>query len=345
MDHSSHKTPPSIGIIGAGPVGLFSVFTCGMMRLPCAVFDTLPHAGGQCQELYPDKPIYDIPGFTKVTGAALTQNLLSQIKPFDPTWHLGCTVTALSRKEDGLRLTTQEGTTHTFKAVIIAGGAGAFEPHRPPLDNLYAFEGKGVFYAVKSVNTFKGQDIVVAGGGDSAVDWALSLCQVARSLTLVHRRDAFRAAPDSLSALKVAVDQGKITLHTGYQLDSLDGDTASGRLRAVTLKSLDGKERTIPANSLLPFFGLKRQVGPIQEWGLELEKNKIIIDPTTAQTSLDGIYAVGDMATYPFKRNLILTGFAEAAQAAFAIHRQISPNTMAPLGHSTTRGVPDLKAL
>ena len=207
------------------------------------------------------------------------------------------------------------------------------------------FEGKSVFYAVKSVDAFKNKSIVIAGGGDSAVDWALSLSKVARSVTLVHRRDVFRAAPDSLSALKSSVDRGEITLFTGYQLQALHGDMGSGDLTSITIHSLDGNPKTLSTDILLPFFGLKTQIGPIQKWGLELEKNRIIIDPTTAQTNLRGIYAVGDMAAYPFKRNLILTGFSEAAQAAFSIHRQLSPNTIAPLGHSTTRGIPDIKAL
>ena len=270
--------------------------------------------------------------------------MLNQIRPFEPAWSLGQTITTLQHAKEGLRLATQGGDSFSFKAIIIAGGAGAFEPHRPLLHDLNAFEGKSVFYAVKSVDAFRGRSIVIAGGGDSAVDWALSLSKVARSVTLVHRRDVFRAAPDSLSALKSAVDQGGITLYTGYQLHTLHGNTNTGALTSITIQSLEGTLERLSADTLLPFFGLKTQIGPIQEWGLELDKNKIIIDPTTAQTKLKGVYAVGDMAAYPFKRNLILTGFSEAAQAAFSIYRQLSPDAMAPLGHSTTRGIPDVKA-
>ena len=342
MKNTSLATPTPVAVIGAGPVGLFSVFTCGMMRLRCTVFDTLPHIGGQCQELYPDKPIYDIPGFTHVTGQDLVSHLSAQAKPFDPLWHLGRTVTSLKHDQGAWHLHTDQGEDMAFKAVILAAGAGTFAPHRPPLSNLDAFEGKSVFYAVRSVEAFKDKDIVIAGGGDSAVDWALSLHRVARSVILVHRRDTFRAAPDSVEALEKLIKDGGITLYAPYQLSSLDGDLETGALKTITLKSLQGASKTISAQILLPFFGLKAHIGPLKDWGLTLDKNKVVIDPTTAQTNLDGLYAVGDIATYAFKRTLILTGFAEAAQAAFAIYRQLSNGTMAPLGHSTTRGIPSI---
>lgn len=334
-------TTPSVAIIGAGPVGLFSVFACGMMRIHCHVIDALPHTGGQCQALYPEKPIYDIPGFPEVTGAALVAHLLHQAQPFSPTWHLGQPVTHLETQEKGWRLHTTN-TKLDVQAVIIAAGAGAFTPHRPPLEQIEHFENKSVFYAVGSREHFQNKHIVIAGGGDSAVDWALSLSERARSLSLVHRRANFRAAPAATQALQEKIAQGKIILHTPYQLHSLSGDTDSGQLSHVTVVDMEGKTKRLDADILLPFFGLKTSLGPIADWGLALEHKRIIIDPTTTATNQDGIYAVGDVAIYPHKRTLILTGFAEAAQAAASLRRTLFPEAPTLLGHSTARGKPTL---
>ncbi|TGW15299.1 NAD(P)/FAD-dependent oxidoreductase [Candidatus Hepatobacter penaei] len=342
MDHVNHASSCDVAIIGAGPVGLFSVFACGMMKLRCCVIDTLPHAGGQCQELYPEKPIYDIPGFPTITGADLIQQLLAQAQPFRPAFHLGETVLSVARHQEAWQVRTDRGTVITAKAIIIAAGAGAFAPHKPPLDHLEAFEGTSVFYAVTDPKQFSGKHVVIAGGGDSAVDWAISLCAHAQSVSLVHRRNTWRAAPESIERLQTCVSDKKITLFTPYQLASLKGDSQFGTLSHIAITSLQGEETVLPADVLLAFFGLKTQLGPLESWHLTLEKKKIVVDPTTCKTNQDGIYAVGDIASYPHKRTLILTGFAEAGQAAAAIYRQLNPEGALPFGHSTTRGIPTL---
>jgi len=340
MTHTADLALPQVAIIGAGPVGLFSVFTCGMMRLRCALFDTLPQAGGQCQELYPEKPIYDIPAFAQVTGASLTKNLLDQIKPFYPVWNLQTRITHLDKTPQGWVLNKRLDTP--YQAVIIAGGAGSFEPLRPPLNDLDSFEGKSVFYAVTQKEQFRGKNIVIAGGGDSAIDWALTLAPLARSLTFVHRRATFRASPENTALLKQAVHKGRISLLTPYQLKGLEGETTSGSLSAVIVSSLKGEIKKINADVLLPFFGLKSTLGPLENWMLDMQNQKIIINPTTAETNQPGLYAVGDIATYPYKRKLILTGFAEAAQAAASIQRSLCPEAPVSLGHSTSSGIPSL---
>lgn len=331
-----------VAIIGGGPCGLFTVFACGMMRLSCCVIDALERPGGQCEELYPEKPIYDIPGFPSVSARDLVTHLMNQIKPFTPSFHLGQMVNNIERLDEQWVVRTTQQDIYC-KAVVIAAGAGAFTPHKPPLENLEDFEQKSVFYSVPQKNKFKNKDIVVAGGGDSAVDWALALLEVAKSVTLVHRRDVLRAAPESIEKFNNTLACGRLSKVTPFQLKALEGNNKTGELTSVIVSSLKGEVKKLKADVLLPFFGLKSTLGPILSWGLDIEKNRICIDPTTAATNKKGIYAVGDVASYPFKRKLILTGFAEAAQAAAAIHRQLFPNELASFGHSTSSGLPSLR--
>lgn len=328
-----------IVIVGAGPVGLFAVFQCGMLRMRCHVVDALDEIGGQCVALYPEKPIYDIPGFPAVDAQALIGHLAEQAAPFQPRYHLGVATTKLERLADGrFRLETARGTVLTAHAVIIAAGAGAFGPNRPPLAGIEDYEGKSVFYMVSRREAFRDRRVVIAGGGDSAVDWALSLATIAAKVLVVHRRPKFRAAPESAARLQQLVEEGAIELVTPYQLHALEG--AEGRLARVVVADLDGNTRALDADVLLPFFGLSTDLGPIAQWGLSLERQQIPIDPTTGATAVPGIFAVGDVAHYPHKLKLILTGFAEAAQAAHAAYAFARPGEALHFEHSTSRGVP-----
>jgi thioredoxin reductase (NADPH) len=329
-----------VAIIGAGPVGLFAIFECGMLKLRCHVVDALDIAGGQCAALYPEKPIYDIPGYPRIAAMELIDRLSEQAAPFSPHYHLGQRVESLARHGEDWLLTTSNGTTIQARAVIIAAGVGAFGPNRPPLDRLAEYEGKSVFYLVKRREDMRGKRVVIAGGGDSAVDWALSLADVAAQVMVVHRRDKFRCAPDSATKLKALAQAGKIELVIPYQLDALEG--GGGQLSAVMVKDLDGKARRLEADILLPFFGLAMNLGPIAQWGLNLERNHIKVNPSTAATSAPGIFAIGDIATYPGKLKLILSGFAEAAQAAHAAHPLVHPGEVLHFEYSTTSGVPTL---
>ena len=336
--HTHHQT--DVVIVGAGPVGLFAVFECGMVRLNCHVVDVLDDVGGQCTALYPEKPIYDIPGFPRVAAAELIVRLRAQAAPFKPVYHLGEQVQALEQQTGGFwRLTTSKGTVIQARAVIVAAGVGAFGPNRPPLPGIEAYEGKSVFYYVTHRENFRGKRIVIAGGGDTAVDWALSLSEVASHVSVIHRRDKFRAAPESEAKLKALAKAGKIDLVVPYQLQGLDG--AGGQLAAVTVESLDGGTRKIEADVLLPFFGLSMSLGPIADWSLALERSQIVVDPATSATSKSGIFAVGDVVAYPGKLKLILTGFSEAAIAARSAYALIHPETPLHFEYSTTSGVPD----
>jgi len=336
---NGHMHQTDVVIVGAGPVGLFTVFECGMVRLSCHVVDVLDDAGGQCTALYPEKPIYDIPGFPRIEAAELVVRLKAQAAPFRPVYHLGEQVQALQQKTGGVwQVTTSRGTVIQARAVIIAAGVGAFGPNRPPLPGIEAYEGKGVFYYVTRRDDFRGKRVVIAGGGDSAVDWALSLSEVAGRVSVVHRRDKFRAAPESEARLKALAAAGKIDMVVPYQLASLDG--VGGQLTAVNVATLDGVEKKIEADALLPFFGLSMALGPIAGWGLELERNQIVIDPATAATSQNGIFAVGDVVHYPGKLKLILTGFSEAAIAAHSAYALLHPEKPLHFEYSTTSGVP-----
>lgn len=337
---STHET--DVAIIGAGPVGLFAVFECGMLKLRTHVLDALDFVGGQCTALYPEKPIYDIPGHPAIEAADLIGKLTAQALPFNPTFHLGQQVTALKPAGSRWELTTSAGTTVNAGAVIIAAGCGAFGPNRPPLEGLAQYEGKSVFYLVKSKQAFAGKRVVIAGGGDSAVDWAIALTGIASHISLVHRRPKFRAAPESVDRLDALVKEGKIELVTPYQLAGLEG--ANGQLSGVVLEDLDGAKKTVPADVLLPFFGLSMELGPIADWGLNLEKSHIATQPTTAATSVPGIFAIGDIATYENKLKLILCGFSEAAFAAHSAHKVVKPDEVLHFEYSTSKGAPGSKA-
>ncbi len=337
MSKMNHAT--DIVIIGAGPVGLFTVFECGMLKMKCHVVDSLEQIGGQCTALYPEKPIYDIPALPVVSAGVLIARLEEQAAPFQPVYHLNQQVTGLKRGTDGrYDVTTSTGTTINCAAVIIAAGAGAFGPNRPPLENLTAYEGKSVFYMVRQRAHLQNKTLVIAGGGDSAVDWAVSLAELAQKIYFVHRRDKFRAAPESVDKLQKLAQAGKIEMVIPYQLHALQGDT--GILKVVEVADLDGKTRLLKADVLLPFFGIAPQLGPIAKWGITIEHHHIPVDPSTQETNLPGIFAVGDIATYPRKLKLILTGFAEAAQAAHAIHPLVFPGQALHFVYSTTQGVP-----
>ncbi len=335
-----HQT--DIAIIGAGPVGLFAVFECGMLKMQCHVIDALDMVGGQCSALYPEKPIYDIPGHPAIEAAQLIEKLAEQAAPFAPVYHLGQQVTGLVREGSRWKLTTSTGTEIHAGAVIIAAGCGAFGPNRPPLENLAAYEGKSVFYMVKSKQAFAGKRVVIAGGGDSAVDWAIALQGIASSISVIHRRPKFRAAPESAARLDALVAEGKVELVVPYQLAALEGE--GGQLSAVVVEDLEGQIRKIPADILLPFFGLSMELGPIAEWGLALEKNTIAVQPTTMATSAPGIFAIGDVATYPNKLKLILCGFSEAAFAAHSAHKIVRPEEVLHFEYSTSKGAPGHKS-
>ena len=325
-------------IVGAGPVGLFAVFECGMLKMRTHVFDALDLPGGQCAALYPEKPIYDVPGYPKIEALALVEKLAEQAAPFEPVYHLGSPVTELSGIDGGFQLSTAAGVSVAAKAVIVAAGVGAFGPNRPPLAGIDAYEGKSVFYLVKRREDFRGKRVVIAGGGDSAVDWAISLSEVAERVMVVHRRAKFRAAPESAARLEALARSGRIELIIPYQLAGLEGE--EGGLSRVVVADLDGKCRALEADCLLPFFGLSMNLGVIAEWGLNLDRNHIMVAPATCATSVPGIFAIGDIATYPGKLKLILSGFAEAAQAAHAIYPLVHPGEALHFEYSTTKGVP-----
>jgi thioredoxin reductase (NADPH) len=328
-----------IAIIGAGPVGLFAVFQAGMLGLNCIVLDALAEPGGQCSALYPEKPIYDIPGHPRIAAQELVDRLHEQAAPFKPVYRLGQAVTALTgNAATGFNLTLADGGLVSARAVIIAAGGGAFGPNRPPLPGIEGYEGSSVFYLVRRRDDFRGKRVVIAGGGDSAVDWALSLADVADRVMVVHRRPRFRAAPDSERRLNDLVRAGRIDLVVPYQLYGLEG--AEGHLSAVIVRDLDGGERRLAADVLLPFFGLAMELGPIAGFGLDLARNHIAVTPATCATSAPGIHAVGDICTYPGKLKLILTGFAEAATAAHVIWHSLNPGRDLHFEHSTTRGLP-----
>ena len=328
-----------IVVVGAGPVGLFQVFQAGMLGMSCHVVDTLDAIGGQCVALYPEKPIYDIPAYPQIGAEDLIARLIEQAAPFDPVYHLGQQVTALGGKPGAMTVTTSAGTRIACKAVVIAAGCGAFGPNRPPLDGLEAYEKSGdVAYLVTRREDHRGKRIVIAGGGDSALDWVLALAGIAGHIMVVHRRDKFRAAPETVRRMNELVAEGKVEIVTPYQLHGLAGE--GGRLKEVVVADLDGGERRLAADLLLPFYGLRMELGPIAHWGLNLEKNLITVDPATCATSTAGVHAIGDIATYPGKLKLILAGFSEAAMAAHAIYDLVFPDKPLHFEYSTTRGVP-----
>lgn len=338
MSTNGQTYETDVAIIGAGPVGLFAIFECGMLNMKCHVIDVLDAAGGQCAALYPEKPIYDIPAWPEISAVELIEKLRIQAAPFSPVYHLGERVETLTDSDDGFRLTTSQGTEIAARAVMVAGGVGAFGPNRPPLKGIEAFEGKSVHYLVTRREDFRDKCVVIAGGGDSAVDWAVSLAELTDRLYVVHRRDKFRAAPESVNRMRALADDGRLELVVPYQLAGLEG--AEGLLSAVHVKTLTGEARRLEADTLLPFFGLATNLGPIGDWGIALDQHHIVTDPATMESSRAGVFAIGDIASYPGKLKLILTGFAEAAAAAHAAFARVFPGEALHFEYSTTKGLP-----
>ena len=328
-----------VAIVGAGPVGLFAAFECGMLKLRSTLIDALTEVGGQCSALYPEKPIYDIPAHPAIAAGHLIAQLEQQIAPFAPPRLLGRRVERLEGGSGAFRLHTDRGDEVHARAVLLAAGAGAFGPNRPPLERLDAFEASGaVQYLVRRREEFAGKRVVIAGGGDSAVDWALSLKDVAAKVYVVHRRPKFRAAPETAGQLDAAAERGEVELVIPYQLHGLHGE--GGALTGVEVAHLDGSTRVLEADRLLPFFGLSMDLGPIAGWGLDLERHHVQVTPATCQTSVPGVFAIGDVVTYPGKLKLILQGFSEAAVAAHAIHAVVHPGEALHFEYSTSKGVP-----
>jgi thioredoxin reductase (NADPH) len=330
-------------IVGAGPVGLFQVFELGLLEIKAHIIDSLAYPGGQCIELYPDKPIYDIPALPVVTGKELTDNLLKQIEPFGATFHLGQEVTTVERQDDGrFFVATSKGTQFLTKTIFIAGGVGSFQPRTLKVDGIDKHEGSQVHYRVKDPSRFAGKNLIIIGGGDSALDWALNFCAAnddgnphkAESVILVHRRDGFRAAPASVAKMKALCDAYEMQFIVG-QVSDLD-ESDDGVLKGLKITGGDGVTRVVPADEVLVFFGLSPKLGPIAEWGLSLERKQIQVDTEKFQTSVPGIFAVGDINTYPGKKKLILSGFHEAALAAFAASPIVFPEKRVLLQYTTT---------
>lgn len=324
-------------IVGAGPVGLFAVFELGLLDIRAHLVDILGKPGGQCSELYPEKPIYDIPGFPIVTGQALVDNLMQQIAPFSPTFHHGEMVASLepigTPEAPLFRVTTDAETVFEAKTVVIAAGGGSFQPKKPPIENIDAYEGTSVFYAVRKIEQFRGKRVLIVGGGDSALDWTLNLQPVAERVTLMHRRDDFRAAPHSVAGMRALVEAGKMDLRIG-QVTGLVGTPP--QLSSVACKGSDGAEFSVDADILLPFFGLTMKLGPIADWGLNLHENLVPADTEKFETNAPGIFAIGDINTYPGKLKLILSGFHEAALAAQRVHRYVYPEKRLVFQYTTS---------
>ncbi|KUY20065.1 ferredoxin--NADP(+) reductase [Elizabethkingia miricola] len=324
-------------IIGAGPTGLFAVFEAGLLKLRCHIIDALPQPGGQLAELYPKKPIFDIPGFPSVDAGVLVNNLMEQIKQFEPGFSLSETAVSYEKTEDGLFIVeTSRGTKIKGKAIAIAGGLGSFEPRKPQLDNIEAFEEKGVEYFVRNPEMYRDKKIVIAGGGDSALDWSIFLAEVASDVTLIHRRNEFRGALDSVEKVQKLKQEGKINLITPAEVVGLEGN---GTLSAIEIEK-DGERVSIETDYLIPLFGLTPKLGPIANWGLEIEKNSIKVNNALDyQTNVEGIYAIGDINTYPGKMKLILCGFHEATLMCQGIYNRLNPGKKFVLKYTTVSGV------
>jgi len=343
-DQAAIKT--DVVIIGAGPCGLFQVFELGLLGIGAHVIDSLAVPGGQCAELYPEKPIYDIPALPVCGAQELVDRLMKQIEPFHPQFHLGEEVTEFARRDDGrFRVVTSLGSEFDAGAVVIAAGVGSFQPRRIGIDGAEPFEGSSIHYRVKTASSFHGKHLVIFGGGDSALDWTLELASKAASLTLVHRRPEYRAAPASVARMKELAAAGRMRVFEALPHSLI---TEAAQLKGVNIKAHDGTSHALPAEHLLVFFGLHPKLGPIAQWGLELEKKALRVDTEKFQTSLPGVFAVGDINTYPGKKKLILSGFHEAALAAFAIQHHLFPQKKQFLQYTTTSpimhqrlGVPD----
>ncbi|PJR04776.1 NAD(P)/FAD-dependent oxidoreductase [Avrilella dinanensis] len=325
-------------IIGAGPTGLFAVFEAGLLKMRCHLIDGLPQPGGQLTELYPKKPIFDIPGYPSVGASELVDNLMEQIKQFEPGFTLNEVAESIDKLEDGTFIvTTNKGTRHHGKAVAIAGGLGSFEPRKPVLDNLDFYEDKGIEYFVKNPEQFRDKNVVIAGGGDSALDWTIYLADIAKNLTLVHRRNEFRGALDSVEKVQELKKQGKINLITPAEVEQLHGES---RLEAISLKIDGGEIQKIDTDYLIPLFGLTPKLGPIASWGLEIEKNAIKVNNALDyQTNIEGIYAIGDINIYPGKLKLILCGFHEATLMCQSVYNRLNPGKKYVLKYTTVSGI------
>ncbi|MGN7512945.1 MAG: NAD(P)/FAD-dependent oxidoreductase [Allomuricauda sp.] len=326
-------------IIGAGPTGLFAVFEAGLLQLKCHLIDALPQAGGQCAEIYPKKPIYDIPGFPEVLAGDLVDNLMEQIKPFQPGFTLGERAETIEKLDDGTFIvTTNKGTKHHAPVIAIAGGLGSFEPRKPLLENLEKYEDNGVVYMIKEPEIYRNKKVLIAGGGDSALDWSIFLADVAKEVTLVHRRNEFRGALDSVEKVQQLKNEGKINLITPAEVVALKGES---QLEKLTVKNTSTSEETdVEVDNFIPLFGLSPKLGPIADWGLEIEKNAIKVDNTyDYQTNIPGIYAIGDVNTYPGKLKLILCGFHEATLMCQSAYQKIFPDKKYVMKYTTVGGV------
>jgi thioredoxin reductase (NADPH) len=321
-------------IVGAGPCGLFAVFELGLLDMKVHLVDILDKLGGQCAELYPEKPIYDIPGIPMVTGQGLTDALMEQIKPFHPTFHLNEMVETIEKIGNPLfRVTTDAGKVFECKVVVISAGGGSFQPKRPPVPGIEAYEGTSVFYAVRKMEQFRDKDLLIVGGGDSALDWTLNLHPVARRVTLLHRRDDFRAAPHSVEQMRALVSSGKMDLKIG-QITALEGE--GGHLSGAVVKGSDNQTFKVDCNTMLPFFGLTMKLGPVANWGIKLENNLVPVETASFETNVPGIFAIGDINTYPGKLKLILCGFHEGALMAQKAHRYVYPDKRLVFQYTTS---------
>jgi len=324
-------------IIGAGPCGLFTVFEAGLVKLRCHLIDSLPQPGGQLSEIYPKKPIYDIPGIPEILAGDLVTSLMEQIKPFKPGFTLGERTETIEKMEDGrFKVTTNRGTEHTAPIIAIAGGLGCFEPRKPPIPNITEFEDSGIEYIIKDPEIYRDKTIVIAGGGDSALDWTIFLADIAKDITLVHRRKGFRGAPDSVEKVKALADTGAINLVTEAQVIGVKGN---GKLQQVVIKHKASDEEEKETDHFIPLFGLSPKLGPIAEWGLNIDKNAIEVDTFDYRTNIGGIYAIGDINTYPGKLKLILCGFHEATLMVQSAWKLLNPEKKLTLKYTTVQGV------
>jgi thioredoxin reductase (NADPH) len=326
-----------ICIIGAGPVGLFAVFEAGLLKMRCHLIDTLPQVGGQLSEIYPQKPIYDIPGYPEIKAQELVERLKEQIAPFNPGFTLGERVESLKKQDDGSFIVgTNDGSSIHCQVVVIAGGLGCFEPRKPDIDGLIDFEGKGVEYMVKNPETFRNKRVILAGGGDSALDWSIFLSDIAERVTLIHRGDTFRGAPDSAEKVHELANNGKIDLILQSNLLSISG---AEHLKEVSFIGRDQVKRSVETDFLIPLFGLSPKLGPIAEWGLNIEKSAIQVNTFDYSTNVDRIYAIGDINTYPGKLKLILCGFHEAALMVQSAFKYVYPDQKLSFKYTTVYGV------
>lgn len=323
-------------IIGAGPCGLFTVFEAGLLKLRCHLIDVLPQPGGQLTEIYPKKPIYDIPGYPSVLAGELVDNLMEQIAPFNPGFTLGERAEKIEKTEEGFVITSNKDTKIEAKVIAIAGGLGCFEPRKPPIPNLEKYEEKGVEYMVKDPEQFRDKDCLIAGGGDSALDWTIELADIAKSITLIHRRTSFRGALDSVEKVKALAESGKINLITEAQAVAVEGDDT---LHSVVVRTKEKGDINIDVDYFIPLFGLTPKLGPIGDWGLEIQKNAIVVDTKDYSTNIEGIYAIGDINTYDGKLKLILCGFHEATLMVQSAFKRIYPDQKLSFKYTTVTGI------